>query len=86
VVSGETMKNAFERASAVPFEIPGRRLSDTEDIIANTDADFIDRLWLLGSRTVLMLDADLDYPRFDLGFAKLCTTARSSAGSTGLGR
>ena len=29
---------------------------------------------------------DKDYPRFDLGFAKLCTTARSSAGSTGFGR
>jgi hypothetical protein len=33
-----------------------------------------------------MVDADLDYPRLDLGFAKLCTTARNSAGSTGFGR
>lgn len=55
VVSGETMKNAFERASAVPFEIPGRRLSDTEDIIANTDADFMDRLWLLGITLVFIM-------------------------------
>jgi hypothetical protein len=55
VVSGETMKNAFERASAVPFEIPGHRLSDTEDIIANTDADFIDRLWLLGITLVFIM-------------------------------
>jgi hypothetical protein len=55
VVSGETMKNVFERASAVPFEIPGRRLSDTEDIIANTDADFMDRLWLLGITLVFIM-------------------------------
>jgi hypothetical protein len=30
--------------------------------------------------------AGKDYPRCDLGFAKLRTTARSSAGSTGFAR
>ena len=55
VVPGETMKNAFERASQVPFEIPGSHLSNPEHTITTTDADFMDRLWLLGITLVLIM-------------------------------
>jgi hypothetical protein len=55
VVGGETMKSAFERASEVPFEIPGSHLSNPEHTITTTDADFMDRLWLLGITLVLIM-------------------------------
>jgi hypothetical protein len=55
VVGGETVKSAFERASEVPFEIPGSHLSNPEHTIATTDADFMDRLWLLGITLVLIM-------------------------------
>jgi hypothetical protein len=48
MVEGETLKSAFERASKVPFEIPGSHLSEPEDTVSHTDADYMDRLWLLG--------------------------------------
>jgi hypothetical protein len=55
VVGGETTKSAFERASEVPFEIPGSLLSNPEHTITTTDADFMDRLWLLGITLVLIM-------------------------------
>jgi hypothetical protein len=55
VVPGETMKNAFERASQVPFEIPGGHLSSPEHMISSTDVDFMDRIWLLGVTLVLIM-------------------------------
>jgi hypothetical protein len=55
VVGGETMKSEFERASEVPFEIPGSLLSNPEHTITTTDADFMDRLWLLGITLVLIM-------------------------------
>jgi hypothetical protein len=55
LVEGETLKSAFERASKVGFEIPGSHLSEPEDAVSHTDADFMDRLWLLGITLVLLM-------------------------------
>ena len=49
VIGGETMKSAFERASEIPY------LCGDRDEISSFDADFIDRLWLLGMTLVLIM-------------------------------
>ena len=49
------MKIAFERASQVPFEIPGSHLSSPEHMISSTDVDFMDRIYLLGVTLVLIM-------------------------------
>jgi hypothetical protein len=49
VIGGETMKSAFERASKIPY------LCGDRDEISSFDADFIDRLWLLGMTLVLIM-------------------------------
>ena len=43
------MKSAFERASKIPY------LCGDRDEISSFDADFIDRLWLLGMTLVLIM-------------------------------
>jgi hypothetical protein len=55
VVSGETMKSAFERASKVPFDVPGGHLFGGKYASSSVDADFVDRLWLLGVTLVLIM-------------------------------
>jgi hypothetical protein len=55
LIEGETLKSAFERASKVGFEIPESHLSEPEDTVSHTDADFMDRLWLLGITLVLLM-------------------------------
>jgi hypothetical protein len=55
VVPGETMKNAFEQARQLPFEIPGGHLFSPEHMISSTDVDFMDRIWLLGLTLVLIM-------------------------------
>jgi len=49
VIGGETMKSAFERASEIPY------LCGDRDEISSFDADFIDRLWVLGMTLVLIM-------------------------------
>ena len=48
VVSGETIKAAYERASNIPLELPG------EDSV-EVEANFIERLWRLGLTLVLIM-------------------------------
>ena len=48
LVPGETTKAAFERASKIPLELPG-------DDSPQVEADFIERLWLLGLTLVLIM-------------------------------
>ena len=55
VVDGETIKEAFERASKIPFEIPGAHLRGDGDSSIAVDADFADRLWLIGLTLVLIM-------------------------------
>ena len=55
VVSGETMKTAFERASKIPFALPGEGLSGCQETISIVDAEFIDRMWRLGTTLVLIM-------------------------------
>jgi hypothetical protein len=55
VVCGETMRAAFERASAVPFEISGKDMYGFNEIPSFSDADFVSRLWLLGMTLLLIM-------------------------------
>jgi hypothetical protein len=55
VVDGETIKEAFERASKMPFEIPDAHLRSDGDSSIEVDADFADRLWLIGLTLVLII-------------------------------
>jgi hypothetical protein len=55
VVDGETIKEAFERASKIPFEIPDAHLRGDGDSSIEVDADFADRLWLIGLTLVLIM-------------------------------
>ena len=48
MVAGETTKAAFERASKIPLELTGEDSPEVE-------ADFIERLWLLGLTLVLII-------------------------------
>jgi hypothetical protein len=49
------MKNAYERASQAPFEIPENHLFSPEHMISSTDVDFMDRIRLLGLTLVLIM-------------------------------
>lgn len=55
VVDGETIKEAFERASKAPYDIPETNLRGEADSSIEVHADFIDRLWLLGLTLVLIM-------------------------------
>jgi hypothetical protein len=58
MISRDFFSVANNLGDSVAFNLEsdtGRRLSDTEDIIANTDADFMDRLWLLGITLVFIM-------------------------------
>ena len=41
VVSAETVKGAFQRASKVPFDMPGQHLFAFREIMASGDGDVI---------------------------------------------
>jgi hypothetical protein len=68
VVSAETVKGAFQRASKVPFDMPGQHLFAFREIMASGDGDvirrdtfssfdaeFTERLWLLGITLILIM-------------------------------
>ena len=68
MVSAETVKGAFQRASKVPFDMPGQHLFAFREIMASGDGDvirrdtfssfdaeFTERLWLLGITLILIM-------------------------------
>ena len=55
LIDDETIKQAFERASKAPYDIPEANLHDRADTSIEVHTHFIDRLWLLGLTLVLIM-------------------------------